>query len=150
MFPVRLHWKSDLNTYRVEASWKLGQWDLLEDYLSSGSVQGHTISLRQTKIRPRTRHLQRLIGNVRSRCAFFRRLPGQHLERATRPAAAGGKEAGCRRVLREAEAGEEGAGGASVRSQLRVWDLPERIRVHRQVCVGTHASKHIFFSLFNE
>nr|XP_046268909.1 serine/threonine-protein kinase ATR [Scatophagus argus] len=29
------HWKSELNTYRVEAAWKLGQWDLLEDYLSS-------------------------------------------------------------------------------------------------------------------
>ncbi|KAM3594960.1 uncharacterized protein V6R79_015962 [Siganus canaliculatus] len=28
-------WKSELNTYRVEAAWKLGQWDLLEDYLSS-------------------------------------------------------------------------------------------------------------------
>lgn len=36
MFSVRLHWKSELNTYRVEASWKLGQWDLLDDYLSSG------------------------------------------------------------------------------------------------------------------
>uniref|UniRef100_A0A7N8X5H1 Serine/threonine-protein kinase ATR n=1 Tax=Mastacembelus armatus TaxID=205130 RepID=A0A7N8X5H1_9TELE len=30
-------WKSELNTYRVEAAWKLGQWDLLEDYLSSDS-----------------------------------------------------------------------------------------------------------------
>ncbi|XP_011488483.1 serine/threonine-protein kinase ATR isoform X2 [Oryzias latipes] len=29
------HWKSDLNSYRVEAAWKLGKWDLLEDYLSS-------------------------------------------------------------------------------------------------------------------
>uniref|UniRef100_A0A3Q2PS27 Serine/threonine-protein kinase ATR n=1 Tax=Fundulus heteroclitus TaxID=8078 RepID=A0A3Q2PS27_FUNHE len=28
-------WKSELNTYRVEAAWKLGKWDLLEDYLSS-------------------------------------------------------------------------------------------------------------------
>ncbi|XP_016893203.1 serine/threonine-protein kinase ATR isoform X2 [Cynoglossus semilaevis] len=28
-------WKSELNSYRVEAAWKLGQWDLLEDYLSS-------------------------------------------------------------------------------------------------------------------
>lgn len=71
--------------------------------------------------------------------AFFRRLSGQHLERAIRPAAAGGKEAGCRRVLWEAEAGEEGAGRPSVCSQLRVWDLPEGIRVHRQVCVCTHA-----------
>uniref|UniRef100_A0A3B4FF58 Serine/threonine-protein kinase ATR n=1 Tax=Pundamilia nyererei TaxID=303518 RepID=A0A3B4FF58_9CICH len=26
---------SELNTYRVEAAWKLGKWDLLEDYLSS-------------------------------------------------------------------------------------------------------------------
>uniref|UniRef100_H3DQ41 Serine/threonine-protein kinase ATR n=1 Tax=Tetraodon nigroviridis TaxID=99883 RepID=H3DQ41_TETNG len=33
----RHHWKSDLNTYRVEAAWKLGRWDLLEDYLGSGS-----------------------------------------------------------------------------------------------------------------
>ncbi|XP_076013772.1 serine/threonine-protein kinase ATR [Genypterus blacodes] len=28
-------WKSELNTYRVEAAWKLGKWDLLEDYLTS-------------------------------------------------------------------------------------------------------------------
>uniref|UniRef100_A0A8C3AWJ2 Serine/threonine-protein kinase ATR n=1 Tax=Cyclopterus lumpus TaxID=8103 RepID=A0A8C3AWJ2_CYCLU len=28
-------WKSELNSYRVEAAWKLGKWDLLEDYLSS-------------------------------------------------------------------------------------------------------------------
>ncbi|CAB1433197.1 unnamed protein product [Pleuronectes platessa] len=28
-------WKSELNTYRVEAAWKLGKWDLLEDYLPS-------------------------------------------------------------------------------------------------------------------
>lgn len=41
MFSVRLHWKSELNTYRVEASWKLGQWDLLEDYLSSGTHSQH-------------------------------------------------------------------------------------------------------------
>ncbi|XP_066508582.1 serine/threonine-protein kinase ATR-like [Hoplias malabaricus] len=31
----RPHWKSDLNTYRVEAAWKLSKWDLLEDYLAS-------------------------------------------------------------------------------------------------------------------
>ncbi|XP_072313429.1 serine/threonine-protein kinase ATR [Eucyclogobius newberryi] len=31
----RPQWKSDLNTYRVEAAWKLGKWDLLEDYLES-------------------------------------------------------------------------------------------------------------------
>ncbi|XP_067098811.1 serine/threonine-protein kinase ATR [Osmerus mordax] len=31
----RPKWKSDLNTYRVEAAWKLSKWDLLEDYLSS-------------------------------------------------------------------------------------------------------------------
>ncbi|KAM6969300.1 serine/threonine-protein kinase ATR [Tautogolabrus adspersus] len=30
-------WKSELNNYRVEAAWKLGKWDLLEDYLSSDS-----------------------------------------------------------------------------------------------------------------
>ncbi|CAN9502464.1 unnamed protein product [Ophioblennius macclurei] len=28
-------WKSELNTYRVEAAWKLGKWDLLDDYLDS-------------------------------------------------------------------------------------------------------------------
>ncbi|XP_062843465.1 serine/threonine-protein kinase ATR [Trichomycterus rosablanca] len=28
-------WKSDLNAYRVEAAWKLSQWDLLDDYLAS-------------------------------------------------------------------------------------------------------------------
>uniref|UniRef100_A0A3Q3H1G2 Serine/threonine-protein kinase ATR n=1 Tax=Labrus bergylta TaxID=56723 RepID=A0A3Q3H1G2_9LABR len=33
----KLQWKSELNTYRVEAAWKLGQWDLLDDYLSSDS-----------------------------------------------------------------------------------------------------------------
>uniref|UniRef100_M4A4B4 Serine/threonine-protein kinase ATR n=1 Tax=Xiphophorus maculatus TaxID=8083 RepID=M4A4B4_XIPMA len=32
---VAQQWKSELNTYRVEAAWKLGKWDLLEDYLSS-------------------------------------------------------------------------------------------------------------------
>ncbi|KAF3845218.1 hypothetical protein F7725_008381, partial [Dissostichus mawsoni] len=32
-------WKSELNTYRVEAAWKLGKWDLLEDYLSSAKKQ---------------------------------------------------------------------------------------------------------------
>ncbi|RVE57450.1 hypothetical protein OJAV_G00216500 [Oryzias javanicus] len=31
----RKQWKSELNSYRVEAAWKLGKWDLLEDYLSS-------------------------------------------------------------------------------------------------------------------
>ncbi|KAM8736458.1 serine/threonine-protein kinase ATR isoform 1-T1 [Acanthopagrus schlegelii] len=35
-------WKSELNTYRVEAAWKLGQWDLLEDYLSSADRQSST------------------------------------------------------------------------------------------------------------
>jgi len=34
---LRHQWKSELNSYRVEAAWKLGKWDLLEDYLSSGS-----------------------------------------------------------------------------------------------------------------
>lgn len=37
----RQEWKSELNTYRVEAAWKLGQWDLLEDYLSSGDTLNH-------------------------------------------------------------------------------------------------------------
>lgn len=37
MYTCRHQWKSELNTYRVEAAWKLGQWDLLEDYLSSGN-----------------------------------------------------------------------------------------------------------------
>ncbi|XP_042558922.1 serine/threonine-protein kinase ATR [Clupea harengus] len=31
----RPQWKSDLNTYRVEAAWKLSKWDLVEDYLAS-------------------------------------------------------------------------------------------------------------------
>ncbi|KAJ8357162.1 hypothetical protein SKAU_G00199560 [Synaphobranchus kaupii] len=31
----RPQWKSELNTYRVEAAWKLTQWDHLEDYLAS-------------------------------------------------------------------------------------------------------------------
>uniref|UniRef100_A0A673CFX5 Serine/threonine-protein kinase ATR n=1 Tax=Sphaeramia orbicularis TaxID=375764 RepID=A0A673CFX5_9TELE len=34
-------WKSELNTYRVEAAWKLGQWDLLEDYLSSDCLSSN-------------------------------------------------------------------------------------------------------------
>nr|XP_020472290.1 serine/threonine-protein kinase ATR isoform X1 [Monopterus albus] len=38
-------WKSDLNTYRVEAAWKLGKWDLLEDYLGSDH-QSSTWSVR--------------------------------------------------------------------------------------------------------
>lgn len=33
----RHQWKSELNTYRVEAAWKLGKWDLVEDYLGSGA-----------------------------------------------------------------------------------------------------------------
>lgn len=39
LWAFRQQWKSELNTYRVEAAWKLGKWDLLEDYLSSGSNQ---------------------------------------------------------------------------------------------------------------
>lgn len=35
-YTIRHLWKPDLNTYRVEAAWKLGRWDLLEDYLGSG------------------------------------------------------------------------------------------------------------------
>ncbi|MGH0145669.1 UNVERIFIED_CONTAM: hypothetical protein FKN15_015304 [Acipenser sinensis] len=31
----RPQWKSELNTYRVEAAWKLSQWDLVEDYVAS-------------------------------------------------------------------------------------------------------------------
>ncbi|XP_015132446.2 serine/threonine-protein kinase ATR [Gallus gallus] len=31
----RSEWISELNTYRVEAAWKLSQWDLLENYLAS-------------------------------------------------------------------------------------------------------------------
>lgn len=31
----RPQWKSELNTYRVEAAWKLGKWDRLGDYLDS-------------------------------------------------------------------------------------------------------------------
>ncbi|XP_058471109.1 serine/threonine-protein kinase ATR isoform X2 [Solea solea] len=38
-------WKSELNTYRMEAAWKLGKWDLLEDYLTSDH-QSSTWSVR--------------------------------------------------------------------------------------------------------
>ncbi|KAL2098334.1 hypothetical protein ACEWY4_007541 [Coilia grayii] len=31
----RPQWKGDLNTYRVEAAWKLSKWNLVEDYLAS-------------------------------------------------------------------------------------------------------------------
>ncbi|KAG2462678.1 ATR kinase, partial [Polypterus senegalus] len=31
----RPQWKSELNTYRVEAAWKLTQWDLVEEYVVS-------------------------------------------------------------------------------------------------------------------
>uniref|UniRef100_A0A8C9W212 Serine/threonine-protein kinase ATR n=1 Tax=Scleropages formosus TaxID=113540 RepID=A0A8C9W212_SCLFO len=31
----RPQWKSELNTYRVEAAWKLTRWDLLEDYVAT-------------------------------------------------------------------------------------------------------------------
>ncbi|KAG5847372.1 hypothetical protein ANANG_G00125340 [Anguilla anguilla] len=42
----RPQWKSELNTYRVEAAWKLTQWDLLEDYLASDR-KSSTWSVRQ-------------------------------------------------------------------------------------------------------
>ena len=29
-------WKRELNSYRVEAAWRLSKWDLLDDYLGSG------------------------------------------------------------------------------------------------------------------
>ncbi|XP_057715300.1 serine/threonine-protein kinase ATR [Corythoichthys intestinalis] len=38
-------WTSELNAYRVEAAWKLGKWDLLEDYLSS-DLQSSTWGVR--------------------------------------------------------------------------------------------------------
>ncbi|XP_061551565.1 serine/threonine-protein kinase ATR [Phycodurus eques] len=38
-------WTSELNAYRVEAAWKLGKWDLLEDYLSS-DLQSSTWGMR--------------------------------------------------------------------------------------------------------
>ncbi|XP_072266233.1 serine/threonine-protein kinase ATR [Pyxicephalus adspersus] len=31
----RPEWSAELNTYRVEAAWKLSQWDLVEEYLSA-------------------------------------------------------------------------------------------------------------------
>ncbi|KAJ3613478.1 hypothetical protein NHX12_019727 [Muraenolepis orangiensis] len=31
----RPQWKQELNSYRVEAAWRLSKWDLLDDYLSS-------------------------------------------------------------------------------------------------------------------
>ncbi|XP_043927908.1 serine/threonine-protein kinase ATR [Protopterus annectens] len=33
--PIVPEWTSDLNTYRVEAAWKLSQWDLVEEYLAT-------------------------------------------------------------------------------------------------------------------
>ncbi|XP_030212900.1 serine/threonine-protein kinase ATR [Gadus morhua] len=33
----RPQWKLELNSYRVEAAWRLSKWDLLQDYLSSGA-----------------------------------------------------------------------------------------------------------------
>ncbi|XP_071608255.1 serine/threonine-protein kinase ATR [Heliangelus exortis] len=41
----RSEWISELNTYRVEAAWKLSQWDLLENYLAS-DVKSTTWSVR--------------------------------------------------------------------------------------------------------
>ncbi|XP_014458350.1 serine/threonine-protein kinase ATR isoform X2 [Alligator mississippiensis] len=41
----RSEWTSELNTYRVEAAWKLSQWDLLENYLAS-DVKSTTWSVR--------------------------------------------------------------------------------------------------------
>lgn len=32
----RPEWTPELNTYRVEAAWKLAQWDSLENYLAAG------------------------------------------------------------------------------------------------------------------
>lgn len=31
-------WTSQLNMYRIEASWKLGQWDKMELYLKSVGI----------------------------------------------------------------------------------------------------------------
>ncbi|XP_075426221.1 serine/threonine-protein kinase ATR isoform X3 [Ascaphus truei] len=31
----RSEWTAELNTYRIEAAWKLSQWDLVQDYLSA-------------------------------------------------------------------------------------------------------------------
>ncbi|XP_054652391.1 serine/threonine-protein kinase ATR isoform X2 [Dunckerocampus dactyliophorus] len=42
-------WTSELNTYRVEAAWKLGKWDLLEDYLSS-DLQSSTWGVRMGQL----------------------------------------------------------------------------------------------------
>ncbi|XP_035400386.1 serine/threonine-protein kinase ATR isoform X3 [Cygnus atratus] len=41
----RSEWISELNTYRVEAAWKLSRWDLLENYLAS-DVKSTTWSVR--------------------------------------------------------------------------------------------------------
>ncbi|XP_030430358.1 serine/threonine-protein kinase ATR isoform X5 [Gopherus evgoodei] len=41
----RPEWTSELNTYRVEAAWKLTQWDLLENYLAA-DVKSSTWSVR--------------------------------------------------------------------------------------------------------
>nr|XP_057946886.1 serine/threonine-protein kinase ATR isoform X2 [Doryrhamphus excisus] len=42
-------WTSELNMYRVEAAWKLGKWDLLEDYLGS-DIQSSTWGVRMGQL----------------------------------------------------------------------------------------------------
>ncbi|KAG9462576.1 hypothetical protein GDO78_013833 [Eleutherodactylus coqui] len=34
----RSEWTAELNTYRVEAAWKLSKWDLVDEYLSTGNT----------------------------------------------------------------------------------------------------------------
>ena len=41
----RPEWSQKLNYYRVEASWKLGQWDGLETYLKAVRLFNHTTGL---------------------------------------------------------------------------------------------------------
>ncbi|KAJ8270327.1 hypothetical protein GJAV_G00113060 [Gymnothorax javanicus] len=58
-------WKSELNTYRVEAAWKLTQWDLLEDYLASDG-RSSTWSVRQGQML--------LAAKKRDSEAFYKKL----------------------------------------------------------------------------
>lgn len=39
IFVCSASWSSQLNVYRVEAAWKLGQWDKMETYLKAVGFQ---------------------------------------------------------------------------------------------------------------
>nr|XP_061780459.1 serine/threonine-protein kinase ATR-like [Nerophis lumbriciformis] len=58
-------WTSELNTYRVEAAWKLGKWDLLEDYLT-WDHQSSTWGVRMGQLL--------LAAKTRDTAAFYEKL----------------------------------------------------------------------------